>query len=46
LREAEIDRLKAPIGLPIGAASPWEVALAVIAEIVADARSRTSGESA
>ena len=37
LTEAEIARLKAPIGLPIRARSPWEVAISVTAEIVATA---------
>jgi len=35
LTEAEIERLRAPIGLPIRAQSPWEVAVAVAGEIVA-----------
>lgn len=36
--EAEIGRIHAPIGLPIGAVSPAEIALAVLAEIVAELR--------
>ena len=43
LCDEQIDRLHAPIGLPIGAASPWEVALSVVAQIVADARARAAG---
>ncbi len=35
LSEAEIDRLHAPIGLPIGSKTPPEIAVAVMAEIVA-----------
>jgi len=35
---ASLTRLKAPIGLAIGASSPWEVAVAVLAEIISDAR--------
>lgn len=31
-----VDRLRAPIGLAIGARSPWEVAIAVAGEIIAD----------
>ena len=33
---AEIERLHAPIGLPIGGKSPWEIAVSIIAEIVRD----------
>ncbi len=33
--EADLDRLHAPIGLDIGARSPWEIAVAVHAEIIA-----------
>ncbi|MHA6316385.1 XdhC family protein [Altererythrobacter sp. CAU 1778] len=42
LREEQIARLSAPIGLDIGASSPWEVALSVIAEIVAARQGRAS----
>ena len=38
LNDAEIGRLRAPIGLPITARSPWEVAVAVAAEIIASCR--------
>jgi xanthine dehydrogenase accessory factor len=33
-----IDRIHAPIGLPLGAVSPAEIALAILAEIVAELR--------
>jgi xanthine dehydrogenase accessory factor len=33
--EADIARLHAPIGLPIGGRTPAEIALSIIAEIVA-----------
>jgi xanthine dehydrogenase accessory factor len=35
LSQAQIDRLRAPIGLAIPARSPWEVAVSVIAEVIA-----------
>lgn len=38
LTEGEIARLRAPIGLPIDALSPWEVAVAVTAEIIESSR--------
>jgi xanthine dehydrogenase accessory factor len=38
--EAMLERIRAPIGLPIGAASPAEIAVAVLAEIVQALRSR------
>jgi xanthine dehydrogenase accessory factor len=39
LSEGDIARLRAPIGLSIGGKAPWEVAVAVVAEITAE-RSR------
>ncbi len=42
--EAELKKVRAPIGLDIGAVSPEEVALAILAEIVAE-RSGGSGAS-
>lgn len=38
LTEAELARLRAPIGLPLGGRSPEEIALAILAEIVATRR--------
>lgn len=37
LPEDRIARLRAPIGLDLGARSPWEIGIAVIAEIIANA---------
>jgi xanthine dehydrogenase accessory factor len=34
--EASLDRLRAPIGLKLGGKAPWEVAIAVIAQIIAE----------
>lgn len=41
--EEELRKIRAPIGLDIGAVSPEEVALAIIAEIVAERRGATGG---
>jgi xanthine dehydrogenase accessory factor len=38
LYDAQIGRLKAPIGLDLGAGTPWEVALSVAAEIIESRR--------
>ena len=38
--EAEIARISAPIGLDIGAASPAEIAVAILADIIAHLRRR------
>jgi xanthine dehydrogenase accessory factor len=41
--EAQLENIRAPIGLDIGAVSPEEVALAIIAEIVAERRGGKGG---
>jgi xanthine dehydrogenase accessory factor len=41
-----IERIQAPIGLDIGAASPAEIAVAVLAQVVQALRSRGLGENA
>lgn len=41
--EEELRKIRAPIGLDIGAVSPEEVALAIIAEIVAERRGASGG---
>lgn len=43
--EAEISRISAPIGLDIGAASPGEIAVAVLADIIAAYRKRALAPS-
>jgi len=40
ITEAQIERIRAPIGLDIGAASPAEIAVAILAEIIKALRSR------
>src|SRR5262249_11091862 len=42
--DAAVARLKGPIGLDLGGKAPWEVAVAVIAEIIAE-RSRRSDDA-
>ena len=42
LTDAEIERLRAPIGLPIGSKTPPEIAVAVMAEIIAVQAKRSS----
>ncbi len=44
--EADFESLRAPIGLEIGAASPAEIAVAVMAEIIEAFRKRTVGRAA
>lgn len=44
LDEAKINRIHAPIGLDIGASSPQEIAVAIMAEIIQCLRKRSLGE--
>jgi len=41
VKDADIARVHAPIGLPIGGKSPWEIAVSVIAEIVSELDARS-----
>jgi len=41
-----LDRIRAPIGLPIGAASPAEIAVATLAEIIGALRGRERSQAA
>lgn len=34
LAEADLARLRAPVGLPIGGRAPWEIAVAIVGEVV------------
>jgi len=43
ITQEQIDHIKAPIGLNIGAASPQEIAVAVMAEIIEAFRKRGLG---
>jgi len=40
---AQLSRIHAPIGLDIGASSPQEIAIAIMAEIISDFRTRDTG---
>ncbi len=44
LSETQISRLKAPIGLPLAGKSPWEIAVAVIGEVIQTVRAREEAE--
>lgn len=46
LSEEEIGRIHAPIGLPIGAASPAEIAVAVLGEVIRALRTREAAPAA
>ena len=43
LTDAELDRMAAPIGLDLGAVTPEETALSILAEVVAVRNGRTGG---
>lgn len=43
LSEAQIARIHAPIGLDIGASGPAEIAVAILAEVIATLRARRAG---
>jgi xanthine dehydrogenase accessory factor len=43
MTDAELDRLAAPIGLDLGAMTPEETALSILAEVVAVRHGRSGG---
>lgn len=43
LSDADIDRIRSPIGLDIGAISPAEIAASIVAELIAISRDRNGG---
>ena len=43
IAEAALARLRAPIGLDLGGKAPWEVAISVIAQIIAEREGRAAG---
>ena len=43
--DLDLERLKAPIGLPLSGKSPWEIAISVIGEIVQTARTREDAQA-
>ena len=42
---SELERLKAPIGLPLAGKSPWEIAVSVIGEMIQALRVREDGQA-
>jgi xanthine dehydrogenase accessory factor len=44
--EAELEQLRTPIGLPIGALGPAEIAVSIVAELIATWRGKTARASA
>ncbi len=42
--EAQLARLKAPIGLPLAGKSPWEIAVSVIGEVIQTVRAREEAD--
>lgn len=45
LPEDVITRLRAPIGLPIRAQTPWEIAVSILAEVIAELKARQAART-
>jgi xanthine dehydrogenase accessory factor len=41
LKTGQLERLRAPVGLDIGSKTPWEIAIAIMAEITKERKTRT-----
>jgi len=44
--EASLQRLRAPIGIDLGGKAPWEIAVSVIGEIIAERSAKAVGQTA
>lgn len=44
LPEGGLDKIRSPVGLDIGGEDPWQVAVSIVAQIIADSNDRGGGE--
>jgi xanthine dehydrogenase accessory factor len=42
LKTEQLERLRAPVGLDIGSKTPWEIAIAIMAEITREQKARNN----
>jgi xanthine dehydrogenase accessory factor len=42
LKTEQLERLRAPVGLDIGSKTPWEIAVAIMAEITREQKARNN----